>query len=100
MRFLFIVTIVTFSFANSLIKQMISNSLLNANEKRCKNCKYFMPQSINEGGLPVGDYYGKCEKFRYKYLIGDDEDTDYKFAIYCRMNDKLCGKNAKYYEEE
>jgi hypothetical protein len=99
MQLLLIFTMMV-SFANGLIKQMISNSLLNANEKMCKNCKHFMPQSINEGELPIGDYYGKCEKFRYKYLIGDEEDTDYKFAIYCRMNDKLCGKKAKYYEDK
>ena len=98
MRILFIFVMV--SFANALIKQMISNSLLNANEKRCTHCKHFMPQSINAGELPVGDYYGKCEKFRYNYYIGNDIDTDYKFAIYCRMNDKLCGKKARYYEEQ
>ena len=98
MNWLLIFTL--FSFANGLIKQMISKSLLNANEKMCKNCIHFMPQTMKEGELPIGDYYGKCGKFAYKYLIGDEEDYDNKFAIYCRMNERLCGKGGKYYEEK
>jgi hypothetical protein len=98
MRWLLMFTL--FSFANGLIKQMIGNSLLNANEKMCKKCIHFMPQTMKEGELPIGDYYGKCGKFVYKYFIDDEEDYDNKFAIYCRLNDKLCGKGGKYYEEK
>ena len=79
---------------------MIGNSLLNANEKMCKNCIHFMPQAMKEGELPIGDYYGKCGKFVYKYFIDDEEDYDNKFAIYCRLNEKLCGKGGKYYEKK
>jgi len=96
-----LVIFILFSFANGLIKKMIGNSLLNANKKMCKNCKYFMPQTMKEGELPIDDYYGKCHKFKYKYFIDENiEDFDHKFAIYCRMNEKLCGKGGKYYEEK
>ena len=76
------------------------NSMMNANSKKCSTCKYFMPQTMKEGELPIGDYYGKCDKFTYRYFMGDEEDYDNKFAIYCRMNDKLCGKDGKYYEKK
>ena len=98
MRWLLMFTL--FSFANGLIKKMSGNSLLNANEKMCKNCIHFMPQAMKEGELPIGDYYGKCGKFVYKYFIDDEEDYDNKFAIYCRLNEKLCGKGGKYYEKK
>jgi hypothetical protein len=55
---------------------------------------------MKEGELPIGNYYGKCAKFTYRYFMGDEEDYDNKFAIYCRMNEKLCGKGGKYYEEK
>lgn len=76
------------------------NSIMNANSKKCSNCIHFMPQTMKEGELPIGDYYGKCGKFSYRYLMGDEEDYDNKFAFYCRMNEKLCGKDGKYYEEK
>lgn len=91
------------------LKNKIHNSILNSNAKMCKNCKFFVPQNMKEGEIPIGDYYGKCSKFKYTYFVDNKEyeipsditeEYDNKFALYCRMNDELCGAEGKHYEKK
>ena len=82
------------------------------NFKVCKNCKHFSPNDIfkftyNNINI-TSDISGKiidnininsgfCNKFSVKNRVnGDDQKL---FAFICRANERLCGNDAKYYEE-
>ena len=82
------------------------------NFKVCKNCKHFTPNDIfkfkyNNINI-TSDISGKiidnininsgfCNKFSVKNRVnGDDQKL---FAFICRANERLCGNDAKYYEE-
>jgi len=84
------------------------------NFKVCKNCKNFIPNDIfkftyNNININItSDISGKiidnininsgfCNKFSVKNRVnGDDQKL---FAFICRANERLCGNDAKYYEE-
>ena len=84
------------------------------NFKVCKNCKHFTPNDIfkfkyNNININItSDISGKiidnininsgfCNKFSVKNRVnGDDQKL---FAFICRANERLCGNDAKYYEE-
>lgn len=84
------------------------------NLKICKNCKHFIPNDIfkfkyNNVNINItSDISGKiidnininsgfCNKFSVKNRVnGDDQKL---FAFICRANERLCGNDAKYYEE-
>ena len=60
----------------------------------------------NSWGNKVKYYQGKCSKFKYSYFIKDDESEsdiekkDDMYAIYCRLNEQLCGQRGKYFEKD
>jgi hypothetical protein len=81
--------------------------------KVCKNCKHFIPNDIfkfNYNNVNItSDISGRiienininsgfCSKFSIKNRInGDDQKL---FAFICRANERLCGNDAKYYEDK
>lgn len=84
------------------------------NLKVCKNCKHFIPNDIfkfkyNNNINITSDISSKiidnintnsgfCNKFSIKNRInGDDQKL---FAFICRANERLCGNDARYYEEK
>ena len=61
-------------------------------EPSCSSCKFFLPNSINPD-------LGLCTMFQEK--IYDNNKNEYivnNLAIYCRGNEKLCGKNGYLYK--
>ena len=54
--------------------------------KQCTNCEYFIPYKNNRNNKI--NSLGLCDMFGGNI-----------FAEHCRLNEKLCGKNATFYEE-
>jgi hypothetical protein len=101
MAITFIFAIAFLSGINSLFINGLANSILNANSKMCKNCVHFLPPPQN--GKSSEEYFGKCARFKYKYLFDNDNSTelfDNKFVVFCRLNESFCGIDARYYEEK
>ena len=82
------------------------------NLKLCKNCKHFIPNDIFKlkynninitSDIPgkiienINTNSGFCNKFSITNRINGDEQK--LLAFVCRANERLCGNNAKYYEE-
>jgi len=67
---------------------------LNSNPRH--KCKYFMPHVVG-GKYEVGNYFGRCRKFGYVDV--NTHEIGYLFAHTARANEKRCGKDGKYYEE-
>jgi hypothetical protein len=66
------------------------------NTNPCRTCKFFMPHSVG-GKYEVGNYFGRCRKFGY--IDVNTHEINYLFAHTARANEKRCGKEGKYYEE-
>jgi len=65
-----------------------------AQNKQCTNCKYFIPYKNNKvSGL------GLCKMFGNRVYTKENKNVIYNFAQHCRDDEKLCGKNATFYEE-
>lgn len=73
----------------SLILFSLFNMLL-ALEKPCRNCKFYIP-TIGNNDL------GLCKIFKEKpYLYKNI--AIHNFAIHCRNNENLCGKDGIFFE--
>jgi len=67
---------------------------INAQNKQCVNCKYFIPHKntkITSLGL--------CKMFGNNVNNKSHEKIIYNFAEHCREDENLCGKNATFYDE-
>jgi hypothetical protein len=60
-------------------------------EPSCSSCKYFIPNIKNNPDL------GLCKMFKNTPYL-DTNIVIYDFAVYCRNNEKLCGKSGYLYE--
>ena len=59
-------------------------------QPNCKNCKH----SFMESGEPV------CSLFKFGTVkMNETSYNYYMYAVQCRSNEKLCGKDGFYYEE-
>ena len=67
---------------------------INAQNKQCVNCKYFIPYKNNKITS-----LGLCKMFGSKNYDKSNEKFIYNFAEHCRDDEKLCGKNATFYDE-
>jgi hypothetical protein len=70
-----------------------TNFIKNAEYPICKTCEHYLPRDIffDDGLL------GKCAKFGKKDLVTGK--ITYNYADFCRIDDKECGKEGKYYEK-
>jgi hypothetical protein len=60
----------------------------------CRNCIYYKPSITNDYTSTLN----KCEKFGEKDIISDK--IRYKYADTCRLDEKLCGHEGKYFKED
>ena len=60
--------------------------------KLCSNCKWFVPNGARSE-------YGLCKLFKERVYIVDKEKLINNFADHCRKNELLCGKEARYYQD-
>ena len=67
---------------------------INGQNKKCANCKYFVPHKKSKITS-----LGLCKMFGNKVYSKDNEKIIYNFAEHCRGDEFLCGKNATFYEE-
>ena len=67
---------------------------INAQNKQCVNCKYFIPYKNNKITS-----LGLCKMFGSKNYDKSNGKFIYNFADHCRDDEKLCGKNATFYDE-
>ena len=67
---------------------------INAQNKQCVNCKYFIPYKNNKITS-----LGLCKMFGSKNYDKLNDKFIYNFAEHCRDDEKLCGKNATFYDE-
>jgi hypothetical protein len=61
----------------------------------CYKCKHYLPVAFAEK-YEIGYYMGKCNKF-----INMNEKTgevEHFYAVKCRVDEKMCGKEGKLYE--
>ena len=70
-----------------------SEMIRNKNIPSCINCK-FSQNSLLTGS----NTFLRCNKFGEKDIITDK--ISYDFADSCRNNEKKCGMEGKYYEED
>ena len=61
-------------------------------EKSCNYCKFFISSPDNNADL------GQCKIFR-DALYFDDTIKINNFAVHCRKDEKLCGKEGLFYSE-
>ena len=69
-----------------------NNFIINSNLPICKNCIYFIKSPDN-----YKYNMDKCQLFGEKDYISGEVRNEY--ASSCRYNEKMCGKNGKYYTE-
>jgi len=67
---------------------------INAQNKQCVNCKYFIPYKNNKITS-----LGLCKMFGSKNYDKLNDKFIYNFAEHCREDENLCGKNATFYDE-
>lgn len=65
-------------------------SVVRSFEPSCITCKFFIPNSLNPD-------FGLCRMFEDKIYDKSKEHTIKNFAVYCRDNEKLCGKSGMLY---
>jgi hypothetical protein len=70
------------------------NCQIYAQNKKCANCKYFIPHKNNKIVS-----LGLCRMFGNKVNSNGNEKMIYNFAEHCRDDENLCGKNASLYEK-
>ena len=127
MKFILLIFAFFYDVAGFLVKYN-GNTNVNVESKFCNNCKYFIPKpenvNITEPDFPItlfnsfnknvddvnflfddnyndANYYGKCVKFENVYFIEEDvEIWDSLFAIHCRLNNNLCGKEGKCFKHK
>ena len=79
----------------TLISYIILLSLFNtifALENHCKNCKFYIPTLIwNNPNL------GLCKIFKETPYV-DKNIVIHNFAVHCRIDESLCGKDGIFYE--
>ena len=78
-----------------LISYIILLSLFNtifALENHCKNCKFYIPTLI--GNNPN---LGLCKIFKETPYV-DKNIVIHNFAVHCRNDESLCGKDGIFYE--
>lgn len=68
---------------------------INGQNKKCTNCKYFVPHKNSKITS-----LGLCKMFGNKVYSKDNEKIIYNFAQHCRDDEFLCGRNATFYEEQ
>lgn len=61
-------------------------------EKSCKNCKFYITSPENNHDL------GLCKIFK-DALYFNENLTINNFAVHCRNDEKLCGKEGLFYSE-
>jgi hypothetical protein len=79
----------------TLISYIILLSLFNtifALENHCKNCKFYIPSLI--GNNPN---LGLCKIFKERPYV-DKNIVIHNFAVHCRNDESLCGKDGIFYE--
>lgn len=79
-------TIISYIILLSLLKAFFSL------ENSCKNCKFYIPTLI--GNNPN---LGLCKIFKETPYV-DKNITIHNFAIHCRNDESLCGKDGIFYE--
>lgn len=67
----------------------------NINIPSCKNCIHYKPSYYTKD---FTESYNKCDKFGIKNIISDKISYDY--ADLCRNDEKKCGFEGKYFEQE
>jgi hypothetical protein len=67
-------------------------SMILALENSCKNCKYYINSIDNNPNL------GLCKVFKDTHYL-DKDIVIHNFAIHCRNNENLCGKEGFFYED-
>ena len=77
--------LLTLSMCNS--QPIIKNGNFNV----CKNCAFFKTDMLNI------EIYGRCHKFGDKDII--TSKIKYDFAYACREDEKKCGIEGRYFEE-
>jgi hypothetical protein len=70
----------------------------NKNIKSCTSCSYFIEDKIFSYFELSKKRDGKCKLFYEKCSITSQINNVY--ASYCRADNKLCGKHAKYFKEK
>jgi hypothetical protein len=65
-------------------------SMLFALEKSCSNCKFYIPTVRNND-------LGLCKVFKETPYV-DKNVAIHNFAIHCRNNENLCGKDGIFFE--
>lgn len=60
----------------------------------CNTCKFYIP---NKNGI---EHLGLCKIFKETIQHKHKEVSLYNFAVHCRNDEKLCGKNGFLYEEK
>jgi hypothetical protein len=79
-------TIISYIILLSLIKAFFSL------ENACKNCKFYIPTLI--GNNPN---LGLCKIFKETPYV-DKNIVIHNFAVHCRNDESLCGKDGIFYE--
>ena len=74
------------------VKNTTSEMIRNKNVPSCINCKF-----SNKGFLNSYTFL-HCKKFGEKNIVTDK--VNYDFADSCRNDEKKCGIEGKYYEED
>jgi Pyruvate/2-oxoacid:ferredoxin oxidoreductase delta subunit len=70
-------------------------TIKNAHLPSCKNCIHFAPDKYYH---EYATTMSKCNKFGDKDIVTDK--ITYRYADACRVDEKLCGKEGKYFEED
>ena len=65
-------------------------------EPCCTTCKYFIPHKNTEKSLSLG----KCNLFKDVANYNDKRILFNNFAVHCRNDENLCGKDGVLYEEK
>lgn len=63
----------------------------------CIRCRHYIQPDTHYGEDPDHNY-GKCRLFGKQDLVTGD--TKYDYASVCRINEKSCGVNGKYFKEK
>lgn len=67
----------------------------NGNILSCRNCIHYKPFDLSK---EFAGYLNECTKFAEKDIVTGKITNE--FANVCRRDENMCGKYAKYFEEE
>jgi len=77
----------------SIMLMLITMNCIVAFNPLCSSCKWFIPDKMEKND------YGLCGFYKKEYNIKGENHVIYEYAIHCRNNEDMCGKDGINYEK-